>query len=292
MSSQTAMTLMAVVEFALWASLGFLFWTKGQHRRFPAMGGYLALRVGSMPVLLFFFYAQARHWYNNYAFVMYFYSFWAVYIASAVFLYFVCIEVFRSAFSAFSGLQRLGTVVFRWAALVAVIVSFSTLSFEYPKVCIIPTIAFRLMRSVSLVELCLLAFLCLSMNALRLSFRSMVFGISLGFGVMCSSDLFAATFLYHNTSLISPLQFVGESLILVALGIWITYAALPERVRQPVLLPDNSTIYLWNEIAFSLDHTETQVAARQPAKSFFPSDVELVDVTVMKRSLKGRESET
>src|ERR1035438_4637695 len=217
-----------------------------------------------MPVLLFFFYAQARHWYNNYAFVMYFYSFWAVYSASAVFLYFVCIEVFRSAFSAFSGLQRLGTVVFRWAALVAVIVSFSTLSFEYPKVCIIPTIAFRLMRSVSLVELCLLAFLCLSMNALRLSFRSMVFGISLGFGVMCSSDLFAATFLYHNTSLISPLQFVGESLILVALGIWITYAALPERVRQPVLLPDNSTIYLWNEIAFSLDHTETQVAARQP----------------------------
>ena len=33
------------------------------------------------------------------------------------------------------------------------------------------------MRSVSILELCLLAFLCLSMNALRLSVRDMAFGI-------------------------------------------------------------------------------------------------------------------
>jgi hypothetical protein len=49
---------------------------------------------------------------------------------------------------------------------------------------IIPDIAFGLMRSVSVLELCLLGFLCLSMNALRLSVRDLAFGISLGFGVM------------------------------------------------------------------------------------------------------------
>jgi hypothetical protein len=48
MSSQTAMTLMCVVEFALWAVFGLLFWTRKLHRRFPAMGSYLALRVASM----------------------------------------------------------------------------------------------------------------------------------------------------------------------------------------------------------------------------------------------------
>ena len=84
------------------------------------MGAYLALRVVSMPVLLFFFYGQAQHWFNDYAFMCYFFAYWAVYIASAVLLFFVCMEVFRSALSAFSGLLKLGIVVFRWAALVSV----------------------------------------------------------------------------------------------------------------------------------------------------------------------------
>ena len=49
---------------------------------------------------------------------------------------------------------------------------------------IIPDMAVGLMRSVSVLELCLLAFLCLSMNALRLSVRDLAFGIALGFGML------------------------------------------------------------------------------------------------------------
>jgi len=48
----------------------------------------------------------------------------------------------------------------------------------------VPDVAVALMRSVSILELCLLAFLCLSMNALRLTVRDMAFGIALGFGFM------------------------------------------------------------------------------------------------------------
>ena len=118
----------------------------------------------------------------------YFYVYWAVYIASAVLLFFVCIEVFRSALSAFPGLLKFGIVIFRWAILASVIVSLSTISFEHRGILIIPEIAYRLMRSVSILELCLLAFLCLSMNALHLSVRDMAFGIALGFGVMSASD--------------------------------------------------------------------------------------------------------
>ena len=60
-------------------------------------------------------------------FLFYFYAYWAVYIASAIALFFVCMEVFRSALSAFSGLMRLGTVVFRWAALASLIVSLTSI---------------------------------------------------------------------------------------------------------------------------------------------------------------------
>ena len=87
-----AMSLLSVVEFALWALLGFLFWKKGMHHRFPAMSVYLALRVGSMPVLVGLLYLQAQPWGHQY-FPFYFYPYWAVYIASAILLLLVCLEL-------------------------------------------------------------------------------------------------------------------------------------------------------------------------------------------------------
>jgi hypothetical protein len=286
MSSQTAMSLMSVAEFALWALLCFLFWTKELDKRFPAMGAYLALRVASMPVLLFFLYGQSLHWFHDLCFPIYFYLYWAVYIASAVFLYFICIEVFRAALSSFSGLMKFGLIAFRWAVLASVIVSFSTISFPHRGVLLIPTIAYGLMRSVSIVELCLLAFLCLSMNALRLSPRDFAFGTALGFGLMSANDFTHSLLISVYSSLIAPLQFVYESAILVTLGIWITYCALPEKVRQPFMVSANSTIFRWNEIATALGHTGTQVAV-QPAGGFFLTDVEKVVDEALSRSMNN-----
>ena len=282
---------MSVAEFGLWAILCFLFWSKKLQRRFPVMGSYLVLRMATMPVLLLLFQGQARHWFNDLCFPIYFYVYWTVYIASAVLLFFICVEVFRSALSAFPGLMKLGIVIFRWAVLVSALVSLSTLSFSHRGFLIIPDIAFSLMRSVSILELCLLAFLCLSMNALRLSVRDMAFGIALGLGLMSSSDFIVSLFWSYKTSLTAPLQFVYESVILAALGIWVAYVALPEPARQPVVMPVNSTIYRWNEIASALGHTGTQVAVQQPANAFFLTDVESVVDKVLTRNLKKRESE-
>ena len=292
-----AMSVLRVSEFALWTVLGFLFWKKMLHHRFPAMGHYLAVRVASQPVLVALLYIQTQPWgrrstpaYFTY-YWLYSYVYFAVYIASAVLLFFVCIEVFRSALSAFPGLLKFGTVIFRWAILASVIVSLSTISFEHRGILVIPEIAYRLMRSVSIVELCLLAFLCLSMNALHLSTRDMAFGIALGFGLMSSSDFILSSFISRNTSLTDPLQFVSEAVILLSLGIWVTYCALPELARKPVVMPVNSTIYRWNEIASALGHAGTQVAVPQPANSFFLTDVENVVEKVLSKNLKSRQSE-
>jgi hypothetical protein len=67
---------------------------------------------------------------------------------------------------------------------------------------------------------------------------------------------------------------------------------LPEPVRKPVVMPVNSTIYRWNEIASALGHTGTQVAVPQPANTFFLTDVENVVEKVLNRNLKRRESES
>jgi hypothetical protein len=148
------------------------------------------------------------------------------------------------------------------------------------------------MRSMTVLELCQLAFLCLSMNALRLTVRDMSFGIALGFGMMCSGEFVLAAWGSRLTSWNDPAELVYEALVLATLVVWMVYCILPEPMRKPVLMPASSTIYRWNEIASALGHTGTKVAVQQPANSFFLSDVERVVEKVLARNMKGRESET
>jgi hypothetical protein len=297
MSSQLAMTILSGTEFFLSVALGFLFWKKGLHHRFPSMGAYLAIRVVSTPIFSLLLMGQAGQLTANpdmqqLCAQAYFFCFWPVYAVSAVLLYFISLEVFRSALTSLPGLLKFGIVIFRWAVLVSLIVTFSTVTFSHHGLSAIPDVAIALMRSVSLLELCLLGFLCLSMNALRLSVRDLSFGISLGFGLMAANDFVTVSLISRFASLTSPLQFAYEAVILVALGTWVAYCALPEPVRQPVVVPVNSTIYRWNEIASALGHPGTQVAVQQPANSFFLTDVENVVEKVISRNLKSRQSES
>ena len=174
--------------------LGFVFWKKGLQRRFPAMGAYLALRVISTPILAHA--ALIRHLSLRADAVLrtaYFFFYWSCLHRQRRALFFICIEVFRSALSSLPGLMKFGIVIFRWAvagfAHRHVLLGLLLASRHH----LIPDIAIGLMRSVSLLELCLLAFLCLSMNALRLSVRDLAFGIALGFGLMSANDFVTAS---------------------------------------------------------------------------------------------------
>ena len=187
------------------------------------MGYYLTLRAISTPIL-FFVLREALltedHVLSTTLHKVYYFGFFATYLATAVLLFFICIEVFRSALAAFPGITKLAIVIFRWAAVVSVIVSLSSISYTHRGLRIIPDISYGLMHSVSVLELCLLAFLCLSMNALRLTVRDLSFGIALGFGVMSSGDFIVASWISRVASYNDPVQFVYEALILATLAIW------------------------------------------------------------------------
>jgi hypothetical protein len=279
------MSAMSVAEFLLWATLGFLFWKKGLQKRFPALNVYLILRLGSMPVLLGLLYIQAQPW-GHQLYAVYFYPYWAVYIASAISLFFVTLEIFRSVLSSFSGLMRLGTIVFRWVALVSAVASLGSVSYTHPSLALLPDFALALMRSVSILELCLLAFLCLCINALQLSFRDLAFGFGLGFGLMSANDLIFSALTSSYSTLTTPFQFGYQGIILLTIGGWAAHCAMPERARKPVVMPASSTIYRWNEIASALGHG-TKVAVRQPANGFFLTDVERVVEKVLTRNLQS-----
>lgn len=289
-----AMSTMSAAELVLWAALAFFFWKKGFHRRFPATSAYLTLRAVFTVLLLAVLKVEALPWGQSHHFlILYFYGYFTMYAACAVLLYFICIEVFRSALAAFPGILKIAIVVFRWAAAVAVIVSLTSLPPANNVPSMISNISYYgLVRSVSVLELCLLAFLGLSMNALRMSVRDKAFGIALGFGIMSAGEFFAFTLSSHLRSANDPVQFLCESLLLAALAVWLVYCFVPEPTPKPILMPASSAIYRWNEIATALGHTGTKVAVQQPANSFFLSDVERVVEKVLARNMGGRESET
>jgi hypothetical protein len=289
MSANKMMAMMSAGELLLWVMFALLFWRKGLNKRFPAMAAYLILHAATAPVFLAlisglpFVSLKVTH-------IVYFFFYWSVYILSSIILFLVCSEVFRSALEPLPGLQRLGSIAFRWVSLASLILSLSTVSFAHLSFKLIPEIAFASMRSVSVLELCLLAFLCVSMNALRLSVRDASFGISLGFGLMACNDLVSASLITRHTSLSAPLQFVYEGLFLAILLGWTVFFALPEEVRKPVMLPASSFIFRWNEIATALGHGETQVAL-YAANTSLLSDVQEVADRLFAPQAESNESE-
>ena len=291
MSSNLAMTILGGVEWFLTTLAAVLFWRSGYPRQHRAMGIYMALRAVTAPVMFILLWAT-QHFGTLIWYKAYFFTYWPLYLVSAFLLYFLAAGVFKAAMAPFKGLQKIGLVLFRWVAFTSGVISFSTYSFTHPEMKALPDIAIRMMRSISILEICLLGFLCLCINALRLSLRGMTFGIAVGLGISAVNDFLEAAAASRFLPLTSNWQFVFESVTLVVLSIWIVYAVLPQPEQAPVVIPVNSAIYRWNEIASALGYTGTRVAVHQPTSGFFLTDVEKVVEKVLARNLKSEGSKS
>src|SRR6202161_86915 len=99
-----------------------------EQRRFPALFGYVALRLGSsvvLPLLL-----QIPRFVtidNATAYALYFYTYWASYIAGAVIVFLVIQELFRIAMEPFPGLKWLGIISFRWVACISFVAALAAM---------------------------------------------------------------------------------------------------------------------------------------------------------------------
>lgn len=277
-------------EVVLWTLLAILFYGKGFSRRFPSMGYYVALRAIATPLLLLLLFEGAQPG-SHIAASTYGYAYFAVYFAALALFFYICVEVFRSALEPFPGIAKLSIVLFRWVVLVSIALSLSSIVdlHHHPPAL---DLLYSLMRSVSLLQLCVLAFLCLSLRALRMSWRDMTFGIAAGFGVLSMGDYLTTIWSAQVSSYNDPVEFAYEAIVLLALAVWTVYGMLPEPVRRPVLVPASSALHRWNEIAIALGHAETKVVVRQPASGFPLTDVERLVEKVMARKMKDNQSET
>lgn len=290
MTNESVMTTLAGVELFLSAGVATLFFARKWHRQFKAMGAYLVVRLLTgiflLPLL-----SRTLPLAQDQIDTVYFYAWWFSYLVSSVLLFYICVEIVRAVFAPFPQLSRYGLLGFRWMIALFVIFTTASLSTVLGSTNLLTDIAYGLMRSVSVMELCLLAFLCIGMKSLHISMRDMSFGLAAGFGVLTMNDL-AHTALIHSSLSMLTLQFIYEGFTMLALAVWIGYAAMPvpKRVEEPKLLPFQTMLYRWNEIAAAIGHKETKVM-QQTAPSFFLSDVEKIVDRAFENTFKTPSTE-
>jgi hypothetical protein len=261
-----------------------------EQRRFPALFAYIALRLSS--TVLLHALLQLEHLGVNgaTAYAWYFYTYWITYVAGAVVVFFVIQEMFQSSMAPFPGLKWLGTISFRWVACISFVAASATFfgPGEKGHRFLLGFVA-QVMRCESIFILSLLLFLLLAAGKLGLSYRSRVFGISAGFGIMAAADMVvSATFFHHGGG-----SFMGSSTSLVTTGasmatllLWSVYFVQPEPARRLATLNPSSPLARWNEIATTLGQSTPRPVVTAPTNNFFLQDVEkVVDRILVKNSL-------
>jgi hypothetical protein len=172
-------------------------------------------------------------------------------------------QVFYQAMIPFKGLSRLGNLIFKWVSGVAVVITLGTV--------VIPghmsDASFRLFsgrveQGISILTVCLMLFVSFAIRYLNTTYRSHLFGTSLGLGIMGTTSLaMASWFTSHSSpSVYSPAYLITTVSTVLTLSIWGTYFLLPEPKRQMVLLPTTSPYFHWNQISEVLGNDPGMVA--------------------------------
>ena len=288
---QDATVWMNVLEFAepilIWLALIF-FVTTGKSKRFPAMMAYLCLRAGSSVIQAIILNLQRFTQISDTSqYDVYFYTYWSFYTLSAIAIFFVIREIFCHVTEPVPGIRRFGLMAFNWVALISGIISVSSSLPLKGLGAGLMSIGFQVMRCVSILELCLLAFLALFIHKLGRSFRSMAFGIALGFGLQAAMELILSVVATRSTGLDVNVNVVLQVVITVVLGGWLTYFLLPEPVaeREVITLPVSSSLIRWNEIASALGYSTPRVAVGQSGATFLQDVEQVVDKILTKNSI-------
>ena len=207
---------------------------RGLHREYPFFFNYTILEVISGPVLFIL---------NRESYNAYYYAYYVSLALSLLISFGVLQEIFKDAFRPYEALRDLSVILFRWSALVALLVGVMwaiNASHKSDNGAVMDTILLA-DRAVRLMQCGLVFFLILFSEYLGIARRSLLFGISLGFGFFASVNMLVATGASHRGIVPhSVLRQINSGAYLVAVMIWLGYSLAAEpaenRVAQRSLL--------------------------------------------------------
>lgn len=264
---------------------------------FPQLGLYLAVQtlMVSISVSLLYF-RRALHLDVPHAYLAYFLTYWIYSALTFVLHVAVVYAVFAEAMRPMSGLHSAGKIVFRWVAVVSGLVACALVAgpgtfssregFAF--------VVSHLQQGVSVLTLCLLVFVCFAVRPLGLTFRSHLFGVSLGLGVLATTSLVQAAWftVARSQSLYSPVALFSAVGTCLAMTVWGTYFALPEPKRRMILLPTTSPFFFWNRISEILGDAPGHVAvAGFKPDMLAPAEIEMLTMATSREAAMARKQE-
>ena len=252
------------------------------HRVFPQLSLMLLVEFCSVSVTLaLLFFRKPLHVSFDRAYAGYFWTAWISCGLSLIFRILAVYAVFAEAMRPLSGLHEAGKMIFRWVGLVSALVAFALLAGPgvFSSLGALTTVFSRLQQGVSVLTLCLLVFVCFAIRPLGLTFRSHLFGVSLGLGIAATVDLVEAAWQVTHAarSVYSPIYLVTSLGFCIALLVWGVYFAAPEPARKMILLPTTSPFFFWNRISEILGDSPGHVAvAGFTPDMLAPAEIEML----------------
>jgi len=240
------------LENALWIAspalqllvVGVMLWRR-MHKAFPVFFAYLAAQV------VFFASVYPIHMWGSY--MQYFYAYWLCAAITLVLGFMVIHEIFLEIFRPFHTLKDLGSILFKWAGLVmllmaGVVAAASPASSQGPLVQSVLTVQ----RCVRIIQCGLILFLLIFSKYLGVSWRHRSFGIALGFGSFAIVEqiavgLRASSYIREDSLNLAILLSYN-----VAIMVWMGYMAAKKAGREDmtVLL----TTQRWDQSLGDLQH--------------------------------------
>ncbi len=249
-----------------------------KNRIYPAFWQFLLFSAISQAIQLGDLSLNGLHLISGvHAYYVYFYVYWVSFGVGAILILRVLHEMFRHAVRSIPGVQMLGQPIFFWAITISVILAFASgITPHTSGMSLLLASAQVLMRSQSVLALCMLTFLAFASNTLGVPFRSRIFGVTFGFGLMAVGDLVISAFFSHQPNLASATNIVHEGVYLSAIALWSAYFLQPEPARRLVTMPVTSPLMRWNDVAQTLGNPAGQVAVSYPP-SFMTDVFDLVE---------------
>ena len=250
----------------------------GSARKFPSLAGLLGVRLFSDTACLAFIELSNKGIEKHLAYKLYFYTYWLSYAVEAILSLIVIYSIFKLAMAPLKGLATLGVLVFRWAGAISVAISIGmAIGPHFSGVKFLVAIVTQLQQTSSILTLCLLLFVCFAIRPMGLTYKSRIFGISLGLGLMATVSLVDSAWLSHNKELFSVLNITNGVAVCVSMFIWSAYFALPEPKRRMIVLPTTSPFLRWNQISMALGDDPGFVAVGGvPPEIFAPAEIEIM----------------
>jgi len=256
----------------------------GASKTFGFLSALLVVRVSADVICLFTMKFSSRVIERHLAYNVYFYVYWISYAVESILYLLLIVGIFRLAMEPLKGLQTLGMLVFKWAGAISVALAIGIgLAPHQSGHVFFAAMIMQLQQTSSILILCLLLFVCFAIRPMGLSFRSRIFGVSLGLGIMAACSLVSSAWITNAPRMDSAVNVMMGVTGCGTLLLWSAYFAFPEEKRRIIMLPTTSPFLRWNQISEVLGDAPGFVAiAGVPPEVFAPAELEMMRRASMK----------